>query len=191
MIKLNCEQCKKIFYISPSRLGRLKCCSKQCSNLRKKITQRGKNNPFYGKKHSQKSIEKNRLAHIGQKSWNKSKTNVYSKITLEKMRLARIEYQGVKHPRWKGGRRIDNGYIEIYSPHHPYKKRNGCIKEHRLIMEKYLGRFLQFQEVIHHINGNKMDNRIENLMLFANNKEHMLYHGKIGSIKGRPKKVKQ
>ena len=56
MIKLICEQCGKEFYISPSRLNRLKCCSKKCSNLRKKKTQSGKNNPFYGKKHSLTTI---------------------------------------------------------------------------------------------------------------------------------------
>ena|SRR3990167_7800839 len=191
MIKLICEQCGKEFYISPSRLNRLKCCSKKCSNLRKKKTQSGKNNPFYGKKHSPEAIEKNRKAHLGQKSWNKGKIGVYSKETLQKIRFARGKQIGEKHPRWNGGIRMNNGYRVIYSPNHPFKSKSKIVSEHRLIMEKHLGRFLNPQEVVHHKNGIKTDNRIENLILFDNNSEHMLYHGKTGTIKGRPKKIKQ
>lgn len=68
-----------------------------------------------------------------------------------------------------------NGYICIYQPHHPFGKGN-YVYEHRLIMEKNIGRFLKKKEVVHHINGNKKDNRIENLQLFASNAEHIKYH---------------
>ena len=72
----------------------------------------------------------------------------------------------------------ESGYILIRKPEHPHAKKNGYVLEHRLVMEKYLERFLEPYEVIHHINHDKHDNRIENLSI-TNNKEHCsIYHQK-------------
>lgn len=72
-------------------------------------------------------------------------------------------------------RHIHKGYILIYTPNHPNHNNQGYVKEHRLVMEQHIGRFLKKQEVVHHIDHNKINNDISNLMLFDNNREHMIY----------------
>lgn len=73
---------------------------------------------------------------------------------------------------------MDNGdgYILVYSPNHPFSNKKGYVLEHRLVMEKHLSRYLNPKEVVHHINSNFSDNRIENLKLFLNNSEHHKFH---------------
>ncbi len=67
-----------------------------------------------------------------------------------------------KHPKWQGGIRHDKrGYILIKQE----TGNRGYKRQHRLIMEKYLGRKLEDWEWIHHKNGIKDDNRIENFAI--------------------------
>ena len=81
------------------------------------------------------------------------------------------------HPRWNNGiQKQGNGYIRIFAPEHPFCNKRGCVSQHRLVMEKHLGRYLDPKEVVHHINEIKDDNRIENLMLFENDSVHISHH---------------
>jgi len=80
-----------------------------------------------------------------------------------------------KAPNWKGGRRQARGYIFVYKPEHPFCDYHGYVAEHRFVMERILGRYLLSTEIIHHINGIKNDNRIENLKLFSIS-EHISFH---------------
>jgi hypothetical protein len=79
---------------------------------------------------------------------------------------------------WKGGRiKEKRGYILIHMPEHPFAV-NKYIPEHRLIMEKHLGRYLKHNEIVHHKNHITDDNRIENLMLCSNIVSHRWVHHK-------------
>lgn len=82
---------------------------------------------------------------------------------------------GDQHFCWKGGRIVNrSGYVEIYCPNHPnQRKHTKYILEHRLVMEKHLGRYLHPDEVVHHIDGNKLNNDISNLELFESNGKHL------------------
>lgn len=85
--------------------------------------------------------------------------------------------KGESHPRWKGGRHANgSGYFYVLRPEHPFANKTGHVLEHRLVMEEALGRHLTSEEVVHHINGDRCDNRIGNLRLFATQAEHVRYH---------------
>ncbi len=85
-------------------------------------------------------------------------------------------HRGKNAPAWQGGKIKDvAGYIRVYKPSHPYCFSGGYVLEHRLIMEKHIGRLLKKNEIVHHINGNKSDNRIENLFV-TTRKRHLLEH---------------
>ena len=71
---------------------------------------------------------------------------------------------------WKGGRSItDHGYVVVHTPD------RGTVLEHRLVMERIVGRRLSFDETVHHRNQIKSDNRPENLELL-DRAEHTRLH---------------
>jgi len=102
-----------------------------------------------GKHHSQKTKEKIGKANKGKK---RTKEMLKCRKNFWKKQGKTME----KSPAWKGGKCFQNGYILV-------KTIEGYILEHRLVMEKYLGRKLEPWEMIHHKNGIRDDNRIENL----------------------------
>jgi len=87
---------------------------------------------------------------------------------------------GASHPRWRGGRYQLGRYWYVFHPDHPNATKRGYVAEHRLVVELHLGRHLDPKEVVHHRNADPDDNRIENLVVFPSNGEH-LHH----ELKGR------
>ncbi|MCY8243526.1 homing endonuclease associated repeat-containing protein [Bacillus haynesii] len=87
--------------------------------------------------------------------------------------------KGKKGGNNKGGKRINEyGYIEVWKPEHPNADSKGYVKEHRLVMSDYLGRPLFPWEDVHHKNGIKTDNRIENLEVLSKG-DHSALHERI------------
>jgi hypothetical protein len=85
---------------------------------------------------------------------------------------------GLEALQYKDGHTIamPTGYVLEYCPGHPACNLRGHVPQHRLVMERHLGRLLSGVEIVHHSNGEKSDNRLENLLLFASQSAHMLHH---------------
>ena len=124
-----------------------------------------------------KNRDNSRLKDIGFKKGNK--------INFGRKRPDLTERNIKNNPMWSKTKRKNteplttiswNGYILRYVPDHPYCDSHGYVREHRLIMEKHIGRYLSPSEVVHHINRDRKDNRIENLVLFETQIAHRRYH---------------
>lgn len=107
-------------------------------------------------------------AHALEKAWEASRGRV--KTAEEKRKWLEAN----KHGGIGNKKRMNTGYIGIYFPDHPQSK-DGYVLEHRLVMECVIGRHLNNDECVHHINGNRADNRIENLQLMTQT-EHKRLH---------------
>ncbi len=147
-MKRNCLVCGAEFVTYPSVNKRF--CSRECTQA----------NLWSDPNHRQKMSD----AHKGQTPAMKGKK--HKRESILKMRTAHF-------PGNKTTLRT-NGYIYIYAPDHP-KQFGGRIPEHVFVMEQHIGRILDADEVVHHKNHNKTDNRIENLELMKDS-EHRKMH---------------
>lgn len=99
---------------------------------------------------------------------------VVNKCLKRHIRLRGRGAPGSRNGSWKGGVRIDrHGYRLVYSPGHPHAASNGCVREHRLVAEKTLGRFLTPCEVVHHLDDDPSNNSPDNLMVYDTNSQHI------------------
>jgi len=143
MKEFTCIVCGKIILDYPST--NRKTCSQEC-----KYKSFGQN---------EERSRKLSVAHTGRK-----------RSAEELERINKTRSRGDKHWRWKGGRFVKSGtqYILVLVHGHPYANRHGYVREHRLVVEKHIGRYLTPNEHVHHKDGNKQNNKIENLVILTN-----------------------
>lgn len=126
-------------------------------NTKEKIRQK-----HLGKQLTEKTKRKMSLSKLGQKN------GFYGKTHSDEWKKAHS--QELNH-NWNGGLTYRTGYRLIRKPKHPQAIK-GYVLEHRLIMEQHIERYLTEEEIVHHLNGIKDDNRLENLYLCENASEH-------------------
>jgi len=153
-----CPICNKQFFTYPHRIKdkRGQFCSKTCK---------------YIAGHTDKTKKLMSKLSKGRPAWNKGKIvpalrKPRTKITLDK-----------------------DGYVLIYKPEHPFAKGSTnkiYVLKHRFVMEQHIGRYLKPTEIVHHINKNRQDNSIENLILFPSNSAHIKFHYQLKLLSTKP-----
>ena len=156
MIYTNCKQCNREFgYYSGSKSGEF--CSMVCYSSSKKRPSKPCvvcKKLFYKKQHTTKFCSR-----------------VCMGLSFSQ------KFSRENHSKWNGGKfRDSEGYIHIKSYDHPYRDKENYVREHRLVMEKVLGRYLKPKEVVHHINEIVDDNRPENLEVLKSGGIHSAIH---------------
>jgi len=100
------------------------------------------------------------------------------------------------HPRWRGGRHVtSDGYVQIVvgldDPMLVMADDRGRVYEHRLVMARSLGRPLSSTEIVHHRNGDKQDNRRENLTLTTRRQHSADHHREIAALRARVQELER
>lgn len=103
-----------------------------------------------------------------------------------------------RNARWNGGRFKDNtfGYVFVLKPGHPNADMRGYVREHVYVMSNHLGRPIAKNEVVHHINGIRDDNRLENLQVMLRGVHNTHHHkgvmkpNSLANLTLRPEKKK-
>lgn len=117
------------------------------------------------------------------------------KMKIPTRKAAKRNQSGTANSFWKGGRvlvakakrqrgeraEFGNGYFYLLLPDHPNANASGYVAEHIAVWTDHAGRPLRDGEMVHHINLNKHDNRIENLAMTTAS-EHAVWHAQLEEL---------
>ncbi|MEA2036126.1 MAG: HNH endonuclease [Nanoarchaeota archaeon] len=142
-----------------------------------------------GSKMSEEHKQKIRIAMTGKKrppfskEWrdNLSKARKGKKFSEIHKRRISASQKGDKGNNWQGGKTENRKKLSfnwVKYPKHPESNNSGFVRRYRYVMEQHIGRYLNPGEVVHHINEDPTDDRLENLMLFPNQGSHASFHAK-------------
>lgn len=93
-----------------------------------------------------------------------------------------------RHKNFKGGSIASTGYkIQYVGKGHHLADVRGYTYEHRIVAERKIGRRLEKGEIVHHINGDKLDNREENIEVHHSRFDHKVRHRKNDSGRRMPR----
>jgi len=158
MVKSKCPVCKKQFSAYPS--WHQTYCSRACMH----VAQRGAGHPRW-------KGETRDCPVCGMTFKPGEKSQRFCSI-----KCVGLAHRGPNHGNWKGGRvPLRAGYIRIRMPEHPANV-CGYVVEHRLVMERHIGRLLEPTEEVHHRDGNRSNNDISNLVLLKSTGDHRRAH---------------
>lgn len=161
----NCIQCKKPFIknkkISKTQWQEQRFCSKRCFSESLKVS---RTVSFICEECGDKVERRFRADYA-----NRFCSNICSGKAGIRLATKGRDFRGEKNPAYKNGVTITKqGYRRLNTKED--------VLEHRYVMEEYLGRKLTEKECIHHKDGNKLNNSIDNLQLCKNQSEHIKIH---------------
>lgn len=173
-LNINAYYYKNTRCVSHSKIGRKLSLAhrRKLSKLLKKAYANGRigywKNKRFSSGHSLK-ISKAIKKRMSSKKFRQKISNVCKQKGIGKW----MKYKTGKNANnWQGGKRSDGyGYILLYNPSHPFSDKDKYVREHRIVIEKVIGRYLKPYEEVHHI-GKTNDNRPNMLMAFISHSAH-------------------